>query len=108
MANSRAEVGFAVVLAVGFAVVDVAPEAGLFGAVVFVAWKFDGFLVTAFGAGFSGCVGGLEVAAGTEVGAAGSSFIETADSTEDVLTTRDEGCSLALTFPSRLKAAVPS
>lgn len=108
LANSRAEVGFAVALAVGFAVVDVAAEAGLFGAVVFVAWTVDGFLVTVFGAGFSGCAAWLEVAAGTDVDAAGSSFFEDADSTEDVLTTRDEGCSLALTFPSRLKAAVPS
>jgi hypothetical protein len=42
------------------------------------------------------------------VGAASSSFFDDADSTEDVLTTRDEGCSLAPTFPSRLKAAVLS
>jgi hypothetical protein len=36
-ASSRAEVGFAVALVVGFAAVDAAAGAGLFGAVVLVA-----------------------------------------------------------------------
>lgn len=113
LASSRADVGFAVALVGDFEVVEVATEAGLFDELVLVAWMFDGLLVTVFDAGFSEGSAGVEAVAGTGPGpcpgadVVGSSCFAGEDPTDDVLTTRDAGCSLTLLFSSRFRAAVP-
>lgn len=110
MANSRAEVGFVVVPVVDFAAVEDVAVAGLVAALLLVAWRVDGFFVTVFAAGFSEAATEVEAAAvaGTGVDEVVCSVFVDADSTDDVLTTQDAGCSLELLLPSRFRAAVPA
>lgn len=110
MANSRADVGLVAVLVVDFAAVEDVAVAGLVEALPLAAWRFDGFFATVFVAGFSVVATEAETVAdaGTGVDEVGCSVFVDADSTDDVLTTRDVGCSLESLPPSRFKAAVPA